>query len=58
MPRVGENFDHNIKLVDAVERIAKKKDITNSQLALAWLLAQGNGMEFHKKYILTNLAES
>ena len=37
----GENFDKNIKLVEKVEEIANKKGVTTSQLALAWVLAQG-----------------
>lgn len=37
----GENFDKNIKLVEKLEEIAKEKDVTASQLALAWVLAQG-----------------
>jgi aryl-alcohol dehydrogenase-like predicted oxidoreductase len=37
----GENFDKNLKLVEKLEEIAKEKDVTASQLALAWVLAQG-----------------
>ncbi|HEY0427923.1 MAG TPA: aldo/keto reductase [Pyrinomonadaceae bacterium] len=37
----GENFDKNIKLVEKIEEIAREKGITASQLALAWVLAQG-----------------
>ena len=37
----GENFAQNLKLVDRVREIAAKKDVTPSQLAIAWLLAQG-----------------
>src|SRR5215213_4994870 len=37
----GENFEKNIKLVEKLEEIAKEKDVTASQLALAWVLAQG-----------------
>jgi aryl-alcohol dehydrogenase-like predicted oxidoreductase len=37
----GENFDKNIKLVEKLEEIAKEKQVTASQLALAWVLAQG-----------------
>ncbi len=37
----GENFDKNLKLVEKVEEIAKEKGIMTSQLALAWVLAQG-----------------
>jgi aryl-alcohol dehydrogenase-like predicted oxidoreductase len=37
----GENFQKNLDLVARVEAIAKEKKCTPSQLALAWLLAQG-----------------
>jgi aryl-alcohol dehydrogenase-like predicted oxidoreductase len=37
----GENFERNLRLVDQVRRIAAEKRCTPSQLALAWLLAQG-----------------
>jgi aryl-alcohol dehydrogenase-like predicted oxidoreductase len=37
----GENFGKNIKLVEKVGEIAKEKGVTASQLALAWVLAQG-----------------
>lgn len=38
----GENFYKNLKLVEQVKTIAQEKGVTPSQLALAWLLAQGN----------------
>lgn len=37
----GENFDKNKILVDKISEIAKEKNATNSQIAIAWLLAQG-----------------
>ena len=37
----GENFDKNLRLVEKLEEIAKEKNVTASQLALAWVLAQG-----------------
>jgi aryl-alcohol dehydrogenase-like predicted oxidoreductase len=37
-----ENFERNLDLVAAVERIAERKQCTAAQLALGWLLAQGN----------------
>lgn len=37
-----ENFKENLKLVDGIETLAKKKNGTAGQLTLAWLLAQGN----------------
>jgi len=38
----GENFERNLALVDRVEQLAKEKSCTPGQLALAWLLAQGD----------------
>lgn len=38
----GENFSKNLQLVEQVKAIAAEKGVTPSQLALAWLLAQGN----------------
>ena len=38
----GENFAKNLELVDRVKMIADEKGVTSSQLALAWVLAQGN----------------
>ncbi|MGC8531290.1 MAG: aldo/keto reductase [Acidiphilium sp.] len=37
----GENFVKNLKLVEAVRDLAAQKGCTPSQLALAWVLAQG-----------------
>jgi len=37
----GENFRKNLELVKKIEEIAAAKNCTASQLALAWLLAQG-----------------
>jgi len=37
----GENFDRNLQLVDRVKEMATEKGCTVGQLALAWLLAQG-----------------
>jgi aryl-alcohol dehydrogenase-like predicted oxidoreductase len=37
----GENFQRNLDLVAEVERLAGEKDVTPAQLALAWVLAQG-----------------
>ena len=39
---MGENFQKNLDLVARVEQIAKRKKCTPSQLALAWVLAQGD----------------
>lgn len=37
----GENFDKNLDLVARIKEIAASKNVTPGQLALAWLLAQG-----------------
>ena len=37
----GENFQRNLDLVERIREIATQKGCTPSQLALAWLLAQG-----------------
>ena len=37
-----ENFSRNLELVERVEELAAEKDVTPSQLALAWVLAQGD----------------
>jgi aryl-alcohol dehydrogenase-like predicted oxidoreductase len=37
-----ENFQKNLQLVQRVEEIAHEKRVTPSQLALAWVLAQGS----------------
>ncbi len=37
----GENFDRNLALVEQINEIAKEKNVTPAQLALAWVLAQG-----------------
>lgn len=38
----GENFNKNLALVKKIEAIAKEKNCTPSQLALAWVMAQGD----------------
>lgn len=37
----GENFERNLHLARTVEEIAREKNATSAQIALAWLLAQG-----------------
>ena len=37
----GENFAKNLVLVERMTEIAKDKNVTPAQLALAWILAQG-----------------
>ena len=39
-----ENFYKNLKLVDAVKEMAADKGVTPAQLALAWVLAQGDDL--------------
>ena len=42
MPRFqGSNFKHNLRLVEKIKEIAREKNCTPAQLALAWLVAQG-----------------
>ena len=42
MPRFqGENFQKNLALVERIKAIAAEKSVTPAQLALAWVLAQG-----------------
>jgi aryl-alcohol dehydrogenase-like predicted oxidoreductase len=38
----GENFEKNLQLVERVKEIAAQKGVTPGQLAIAWLLAQGD----------------
>jgi aryl-alcohol dehydrogenase-like predicted oxidoreductase len=38
----GENFRKNLELVERVREIAREKNVKPSQLALAWVLAQGD----------------
>lgn len=38
----GENFEKNLVLVDTIKQLADKKSCTASQLALAWVMAQGD----------------
>jgi len=43
MPRFEqENFRRNIELVEKIKELAAKKGCSPAQLALAWLLAQGD----------------
>ena len=37
----GDNFNKNLQLVRRIEEIAREKDCTPAQLALAWVLARG-----------------
>lgn len=45
MPRYqGENFYKNLELVETVKTLATEKGCTPAQLAIAWLLAQGDDL--------------
>jgi aryl-alcohol dehydrogenase-like predicted oxidoreductase len=57
----GENFQKNLNLVRKVEEIAREKGCKPSQLALAWVLAQGEDIvpipgTKHRKYLEENAA--
>ena len=57
----GENFQKNLHLVRRVEDIAREQRCTPSQLALAWVLAQGNDIvpipgTKRRKYLEENVA--
>jgi len=57
----GENFQKNLDLVRAVEEIAREKGCKPSQLALAWVLMQGEDIvpipgTKHRKYLEENVA--
>ena len=38
----GENFQRNLRIVDEVQAVAAEAGATPAQIALAWLLAQGD----------------
>lgn len=42
--KIPENFAKNLEIVDALIKLGKKKGVTSSQLALAWVLKQGVDM--------------
>jgi aryl-alcohol dehydrogenase-like predicted oxidoreductase len=57
----GENFDRNVELVARVEAMAKEKNCKPAQLALAWVLAQGEDIvpipgTKHRSYLEENVA--
>ena len=62
MPRFqGENFARNSKLVEALKAIAQRRGVTAAQLALAWVLAQGEDIvpipgTKRRKYLEENVA--
>jgi aryl-alcohol dehydrogenase-like predicted oxidoreductase len=57
----GDNFQKNLDLLRSVEEIAREKGCTASQLALAWVLAQGDDIvpipgTKRRKYLEENVA--
>lgn len=57
----GENFQKNLDLVARIQEIAREKHCAASQLALAWVLAQGEDLvpipgTKRRKYLEENLA--
>jgi aryl-alcohol dehydrogenase-like predicted oxidoreductase len=57
----GENFNKNLELVGRIEEIAAEKRCTPAQLALAWVLAQGEDIvpipgTKRRKYLEENAA--
>ena len=62
MPRFqGENFYKNLELVEKVKMLAMEKECSPSQLAIAWVLAQGKDIitipgTKHIKYLEENIA--
>ena len=56
----GENFQRNLETVKRVDEIAREKHCTPAQLALAWVLAQGNNIvpipgTKRRKYLQENI---
>jgi aryl-alcohol dehydrogenase-like predicted oxidoreductase len=56
----GENFQRNLQLVERVQQVAAEKRCTPAQLALAWVLAQGEDLvpipgTKRRKYLDDNL---
>ena len=57
----GENFQRNLDLVERVKEIASEKGVTPGQLAIAWLLHQGEDIvpipgTKRRKYLEENVA--
>ncbi len=61
LPRMSEeNFANNKKIIEKIEEIASQKQVTTSQIALAWVLAKGKDMipipgTKREKYLLENV---
>lgn len=62
MPRFqGDNFDKNIRMVEALKVVAARRGATPAQMALAWVLAQGEDVvpipgTKRRKYLEENVA--
>ncbi len=57
----GENFEANLKLADKIQMLAKQRKCTAAQLALAWVLAQGEDVvpipgTKRRKYLEENIS--
>ncbi|HEY3763224.1 MAG TPA: aldo/keto reductase [Verrucomicrobiae bacterium] len=57
----GENFNANLKLAEKIQALAQKKKCTAAQLALAWVLGQGEDIApipgtKRRKYLEENIA--
>jgi len=57
----GENLDRNVSIVNRIEEIGRARNCTPAQLALAWVLAQGDDIvpipgTKRRKYLEQNVA--
>lgn len=57
---LGEAFNANLKVVEAVEQLAAEKGATSGQIALAWIMAKGEHFiplfgTKREKYLLENI---
>ncbi len=59
----GDNLQHNLRLVDVVKSVASRHGCTPGQVALAWVLAQGDDVvpipgTRRRRYLEENLAST
>jgi aryl-alcohol dehydrogenase-like predicted oxidoreductase len=58
----GDNFTANLKVVDAIAAVAAKHHASNAQIALAWLMAQGDDIVpipgFKRRFTMEDSAKS
>lgn len=57
----GDNLGRNLRLVEKLETMARRKKVTTAQLALAWLLSRGEDIipipgTRHERYLRDNIA--